>query len=658
MEDTCQICLEILHPNLSPIDLVKALTDDEPMPSQASTWKCKACSSNFHIKCLGKWFKTQKYTNIACPACKRQLSLREAEEILNITAFESYVTSKLIDNYNSFIKANSNLIHRYIAIKECIDRYKEIAFLRILHDQIEEIIFEYKQYRAWREFDSEAQSMTEEAEEKLDEFDKTCALFTITTRPIENVSVNLEIFRQIISSLKSNIFILSTNIKLPIQAIKLVRSYLNDLEGNEIYKNSLMFSINELELMSSSKTPYTLLTKLREIHKNTSRTIVCPCSQCGGCVIKEMERCELCFTRYCLRCLQPWATDHVCDENVVGDVEYMLANTRPCPNCGVRIAKTKDCNHMFCTHCFITYDWETGEIITQNVPNPYRDEWIKKHGGEAVTLIDAIEVRDKESDTNRRLAIERISLYIDYLPTTITTSKPTTLITATTASNAASQQALQHEVADDEQRGEAVLRQATRTESPRGTQRATTGPLLTASVAFTRQALQREVVKPGPSLRSLLAFIINSEKASSSIVEKLERKILTRTITLDKSRRKPIQRQYYASVKGKAMLVDMNTMLLEILKAAAIENSEYEQVVNLCLHAIASFANRFLVITDLINNSFTIRTLLDGSKRLYHLIWSFVVRGLEMVNDLSKEETIDLKRTFAFPSPLTDIEIV
>lgn len=640
MEDTCKICLEILHPNLSPIDLVKALTDDESTPSQTSTWKCKACSSHFHIKCLGKWFKTQKYTNIACPTCKRQLSLREAEEILNITAFESYVTSKLIDNYNSFIKANSNLIHRFIAIKECIDRYKEIAFLRILHDQIEEIIFEYKQYRAWREFDSEAQSMTEEAEEKLDEFDKTCALFTITTRPIENVSVNLEIFRQIISSLKSNIFILSTNIKLPIQAIKLVRSYLNDLEGNEIYKNSLMFSINELELMSSSKTPYTLLTKLREIHKNSSRTIVCPCSQCGGCVIKEMERCELCFTRYCLRCLQPWTTDHVCDENVVGDVEYMLANTRPCPNCGVRIAKTKDCNHMFCTHCFITYDWETGEIITQNVPNPYRDEWIKKHGGETATLIDAIEVRDKESDTNRRLAIERISLYIDNLPTT-------TLITANDTGV--------------EQRSEAALRSA---ESPRGTHRALQreiakpGPLLTASDTFTRPALQREIAKAGPSLRSLLAFVINSEKASSSIVEKLERKILTRTITLDKSRRKPIQRQYYASVKGKAMLVDMNTMLLEILKAAAIENSEYEHVVNLCLHAIATFANRFLVITDLINNSFTIRTLLDGSKRLYHLIWSFVVRGLEMVNDLSKEETIDLKRTFAFPSPLTDIEIV
>lgn len=585
MENVCSICLENLTCAPTPLDVVNAMTSEEKPLAQPLIWRCEKCLDQFHVKCLRKWFKTQKYTNIACPACKRSLSLREASDILNVTAFDAYVTTKLIENYNSFIKANSNIIHRYIAIKECIDRYKDIALLRKVHARIEEIITEYKQYKAWREFDSEAQSMTEEVEEKLDEFDERCSLFTITTKPITNVEVNVEIFKQIISSLTNNIFILLTNITLPIQAIKLVRSYIKDLEANEIYRNSLVFSINELELMSINKSPYTLLTKLKEIQKNISRTIVCPCTICGGCVIKEMERCELCFARYCLRCLQPWTDDHVCDENVVGDVEYLLANTRPCPNCGVRIAKTKDCNHMFCTHCFITYNWESGEIITQSVQNPYRDEWIKKHGGDTASLIDAIEVRDKDSDTNRRLAIERISLYID------------------------------------------------------------------------AQSSQQSTVAIS-SLGALLAFVINGEEATSHLVERLERKILTRTITLDKSRRKPIQRQYYAAVKGRAMLVDMNTMLIEILKAAAIENSEFNHVINLCLHTIASFANRFLVITEIVLNSFTIRALLDGEKKLYHLIWSFVIRGLERENDLSDKEINALKRVFAFQSTLTDIVIM
>lgn len=95
----------------------------------------------------------------------------------------------------------------------------------------------------------------------------------------------------------------------------------------------------------------------------------CPAPGCdnailgtGGC---PMVRCS-CGCQFCMRCGEedhlPVTCDHLtlwqekC-KNESETANWILANTKKCPKCSVRIEKNQGCNHMVCRHCKFEFCW-------------------------------------------------------------------------------------------------------------------------------------------------------------------------------------------------------------------------------------------------------------------------------------------------------------
>ncbi len=75
--------------------------------------------------------------------------------------------------------------------------------------------------------------------------------------------------------------------------------------------------------------------------------------------------CNGCNTSFCLACgFEPHAP-LTCADNLLwrdnyettGSESWILQNTKPCPNCRVRIEKNKGCNHMTCNQCGHEFCW-------------------------------------------------------------------------------------------------------------------------------------------------------------------------------------------------------------------------------------------------------------------------------------------------------------
>lgn len=126
------------------------------------------------------------------------------------------------------------------------------------------------------------------------------------------------------------------------------------------------------------------------------------CSECKGLVVclNKHVYCQECRQEYCYDCgekkeLKDGKSIHVCNEITRETFKTVRMNTHSCPKCGVRIQKSTGCDHMFCTACHTSFNWKTGKIITVNVHNPHRDEWLRSLGRSTeVTLFDVLHEMD------------------------------------------------------------------------------------------------------------------------------------------------------------------------------------------------------------------------------------------------------------------------
>lgn len=60
---------------------------------------------------------------------------------------------------------------------------------------------------------------------------------------------------------------------------------------------------------------------------------------------------------------------HQCHDSAVKTARVLRTSTKPCPKCRRLIERSYGCNHMFCTICHASFDWETGTILTRST-NP------------------------------------------------------------------------------------------------------------------------------------------------------------------------------------------------------------------------------------------------------------------------------------------------
>ena len=95
----------------------------------------------------------------------------------------------------------------------------------------------------------------------------------------------------------------------------------------------------------------------------------CPGAQCGlvvkGTGATGAVRCD-CGARFCFRCAEATHAPLSCAMHAkwtekckkeATTAEWMLENTKKCPECHVRIEKNQGCNHMVCPHCQHNFCW-------------------------------------------------------------------------------------------------------------------------------------------------------------------------------------------------------------------------------------------------------------------------------------------------------------
>lgn len=93
--------------------------------------------------------------------------------------------------------------------------------------------------------------------------------------------------------------------------------------------------------------------------------------------------CRLCKAVQCKKCNEPICGDtnaiseHVCDTNIVSNIELIKSTSQPCPKCNIPITKIEGCHHMFCTQCFQPFDWETRALHISNT-NPIYHDWLRQ----------------------------------------------------------------------------------------------------------------------------------------------------------------------------------------------------------------------------------------------------------------------------------------
>lgn len=106
----------------------------------------------------------------------------------------------------------------------------------------------------------------------------------------------------------------------------------------------------------------------------------CPNNNCRG-YLSTQYKCDLCELFTCPHCLEiighSQNDPHTCNPDNIATAELIKKDTKPCPQCGVRIHKTQGCNQMWCTQCKVAFDYVTLKIDTGNVHNPHYYEHLQ-----------------------------------------------------------------------------------------------------------------------------------------------------------------------------------------------------------------------------------------------------------------------------------------
>lgn len=147
-----------------------------------------------------------------------------------------------------------------------------------------------------------------------------------------------------------------------------------------------------MELMTKENIVTLLISKYR-INMSTFKSIwlkmfkyeVLKCNKCNNKLSyrKPNYYCEHCKEEVCFICL----TNHYpcCNKTSLYEFNKYCEDVKPCPNCLIKIFKTKGCDDMYCTNCRTGFDWNSGKKFETYFENPERSN-VLNHIGDYVEI--------------------------------------------------------------------------------------------------------------------------------------------------------------------------------------------------------------------------------------------------------------------------------
>jgi len=178
-------------------------------------------------------------------------------------------------------------------------------------------------------------------------------------------------------------FLLESEIsKLP-STISAAESYKQIKEEEEKIKN-VDNQIRELnkELIKLRRSKYDIYTNIQSLKKTGEKpeekkkfVMPCPNNDCRG-FLSMQYKCEICKLFTCPTCHDIIGhsknDEHTCNPDSVQSAELIKKDTKPCPNCGIRIFKISGCDQMWCTECEVAFSWNTGrQLHNVLIHNPH-----------------------------------------------------------------------------------------------------------------------------------------------------------------------------------------------------------------------------------------------------------------------------------------------
>lgn len=162
------------------------------------------------------------------------------------------------------------------------------------------------------------------------------------------------------------------------EKVKIIREKINEVNKE----------LRELKIENANCN--NTIYRIKRGHVDTERRkfiMSCPNNDCRG-YLSTQYKCDLCELFTCPHCLEiigyNKTDEHTCNPDNVASAELIKKDTKPCPQCGVRIYKISGCDQMWCTECKIAFDYNTLKIDTGTVHNPhYYQHLAEQNNGEA-----------------------------------------------------------------------------------------------------------------------------------------------------------------------------------------------------------------------------------------------------------------------------------
>jgi len=152
---------------------------------------------------------------------------------------------------------------------------------------------------------------------------------------------------------------------------------------SQVLVDALEKKIRELKPSIPLSIFYRKTTEERKRKETKTMVIPCPYEECRGYILQPDYECALCECRVCTECLEILGKKeeqqqhkHKCEKEARKTAQKILQETRPCPQCAVRIYQISGCDQMWCVCCHCTFSWKTGQKVVETTHNPHYYEWL------------------------------------------------------------------------------------------------------------------------------------------------------------------------------------------------------------------------------------------------------------------------------------------